>query len=42
MFSTKAAGWLALVVVLISVGLIALQVLEFLFFRAEPSVWLKP
>ena len=42
MFSTKAASWLALVVVLICVGLVTLQVLEFMYFRAEPSVWLKP
>jgi hypothetical protein len=40
-FSTKVAGWVALVVVLVCAGLIALQVLEFQFFRAE-SVWLKP
>lgn len=42
MFSTKVASWLALVVVLISVGLVTIQVLEFLDYRAEPSVWLKP
>ena len=41
MFSTKVAGWVALVVLLICAGLIALQVLELQFFRAE-SVWLKP
>ena len=41
-FSTKVAGWLALIVVLICVGLVTLQVLEFLFYRAEPSVWLQP
>jgi len=41
-FSTKVASWLALVVVLVCTGLITLQVLEFMFFRAEPYVWLKP
>jgi len=41
-FSTKVAGWLALVTVLVCVGLVTLQVLEYLFYSAEPSVWLKP
>ena len=42
MFSTKVAGWLALVSVLFCVGLITLQVMEFMYYQAEPSVWLKP
>jgi hypothetical protein len=42
MFSIKVASWLALVVVLLCAGLVTLQVLEFQFFSAEPSVWLKP
>lgn len=42
MFSTKVASWLALIAVLVCVGLVTLQVLEFLFYRTEPSVWLKP
>ena len=42
MFSTKAAGWLALIAMLVCVGLVTLQVLEYLFYSAEPSVWLKP
>lgn len=42
MFSTKAISWLALVVIFVCAGLITLQVLEFQYFRAEPSVWLKP
>lgn len=42
MFSTKVAAWLTIVIVLICVGLVTLQVLEFLDYRAEPSVWLTP
>ena len=42
MFSTKVAGWLALVAVLLCAGLLTLQVMEFMYYKAEPSVWLKP
>ena len=42
MFSTKVAGWIALVAVLLFAGLIALQVMELSFYKAEPSAWLKP
>jgi hypothetical protein len=41
-FSTKVAGWLAIIIALICIGLVTLQVLEFLDYRAEPSVWLAP
>ena len=42
MFSIKVASWLALVILLICIGLITVQVKEFMDYRAEPSVWLKP
>ena len=42
MFSTKIAGWIALVAVVLFAALIALQVVEISFYKAEPSVWLKP
>ena len=40
MFSTKIAGVLALVSVLLFVTLVGLQVAEWLSYSAEPSVWI--
>ena len=39
MFSTKTAGWIALITVLLFATLVGLQVAEWLSYSGEPSVW---
>jgi hypothetical protein len=39
MFSTKIAGWLAMVTTVCFLVLIVFQVLELVSYRAAPSVW---
>jgi hypothetical protein len=39
--SSKTAGWLALVALLCFAALLTLQVLEYMGYAAEPSVWPK-
>ena len=39
MFSTKIAGWLAIVATVCFLILIALQVSEMMAYRVAPSLW---
>ena len=39
MSSSKITGWLALVAVLVFGALITLQVLEYIYYAADPSIW---
>lgn len=42
MFSTKLAGFLALVATLCFIALVTLQVMEFIYYGAEPTLWPLP
>lgn len=37
--SSKAAAWLALIATLCFVALVTIQVLELMYYAAEPSAW---
>lgn len=42
MFSTKIASWIALAASVCFLLLIVFQVIEFMHYRAAPSVWPTP